>query len=606
MTAKSLNQIVYRSAAKNLHRRALAWLFAATAASAGFYQCELTCAQEVYYGTSPGTPVIMQGVGPQNNYWTNAPVQKSTLPTSPWQEAPRQKPAPSGFQNGTANPAAPVGSRVIRQPSRRAELPAPSSSSLKQNTVQPNNAPPNVSQPFSEQPPLEIRATEETLPAPSQSEELIDFGPVAKNGKAISSRSVASTQSPLSPLEKEWQGLPPTGLALTSDSGQATQETVTTTTPVGLKILPPQSALSKPNALNLGSMNLSNEHQTAPNKQREQLAEQISREILVNSGAPNAESPKPLESPPGWQSVETELRYRLRRCDDMLRRGATRSGRQEAVAAIRLLLRSLDLRRGDWISEPAFDAAMTALKEERDFYQPISSVGQSPSTTAIVEGHQTPILKNTSLEGVSPELASQYYRAYARDRLTVAADQHEWAADVYYALGKTFEKQATEDPSQSVLLRGQSVVCYQAALSVTPTHPDAATQLSFVLLQLDRSSEAEEVIAASLQIRNSPNDWRNLVEVYRRQGNPQGQQWASQQLAIAEQTNGPNFNSLPRIQQISPEQFVQISPYVDMIQTAQAPIAGPAAAVGSAPGTNPTQANIPATQSLGWASKIFR
>jgi tetratricopeptide (TPR) repeat protein len=603
MTVKSLEQIVNRSAAKTLHRRALAWLFAATAASASVCECKLSLAQEVSYGSSPNAPVIMQGVGPQNSNWTNVPVQKSTLPTSPWQESPRSKQAATVQPTGDTNAGR---ARVIRQPNRRVETASPALSVPNNIAAPSKNEPSILLQPSVEQSTPETPANVETLPAPSQSDEYIDFGPVANNARNKPSKLITAAQPSISPIEKEWQGLPPTGMVLASDADSQSGRSTHEMTSAGLRILPPQNTLGKTTSPIMGSVISSTENSSGTAGSREKLAAQISREIMVNANMPAAESPKQLESPPGWQALETDLRFRLKRCDELLRRGATRSGRQEAVAAIRSLLRALDLRRGDWISEPAFDAAMTALKEERHFSLPITSIGQAPSTAAIVEGHQTPVLKNTSLDGVSPELASQYYRAYARDRLTVAADDHEWAADVYYALGKTFEKQASEEPSQSVLLRGQAVVCYQAALSVTPSHADAATQLSYVLLQLDRSSEAEEVLAASLELRNSPHDWRNLVEVYRRQGNETGQQWALEQLAIAQQISGPTMSNIPRIQQISPTEFVQISPYMDIRQTtAPAVASGNTAVAAVASAVNGQPANT-ANQPLGWANKIFR
>ncbi len=490
------------------------------------------------------------------NLWSRPQAEYSTIPSSPWRET---------LELGSGSSSSPsTRTSLIRQPSR----------SKVSNRG------------FGQSPSFDSEVSEEIIPLPIQENLLL--GPEAR----VDPRSIprSSTSANHAIANGNWQRLPSRGMVLeghfaeshdghrvaepqvlAESRNQPTTEHLASAAN-GPRILPPQKMLSGAASHSSGAAivgatfdPLSASILTSMEQERtsrERLASEISQNILTKSELPQGSNPRALEAPPGWQAIENELRTRLRNCDLMLRRSATRSGRQEAITAIRLLTRNLDLRRGDWVSEPALDAALLAFKEERDFFQPVASTSQVPSTQSIVDGHQTPVLKSLVLDGVSPELASQYYRAFARERLIEAADQHPWAADLYYALGKSFEKQAIENRVQSSMLRGQAVVCYQAALSTTPNHADAATQLSYVLLQLDRVSEAEEVIAVALQLRNRPEDWRNLAEIYRRQNNSAGQLWASQRLRESEATAG-NRSPFPPIHQVAPDDFVRISPYVE-------------------------------------------
>ena len=192
------------------------------------------------------------------------------------------------------------------------------------------------------------------------------------------------------------------------------------------------------------------------------LAQRVSHELLSNMPTISARAPEALESLPGWQSVERELKQRLERCDTLLKRGVVLSAREEASQGLLRLYRTMDLHRGSLYSEPAFEKALVAFREEQDFQKNIRS-SQGISVQAVVDTHATEALKNRPLESTSPEMAAMHYRWYARYQLLTASDGHPWAADLLYAYGKTLEKEAELNPARSITLRSQAVVCYQAA-----------------------------------------------------------------------------------------------------------------------------------------------
>jgi len=291
---------------------------------------------------------------------------------------------------------------------------------------------------------------------------------------------------------------------------------------------------------------------------RATLASQISKEVLTPSLVSSSRVVQPIETPPGWASVETTLRSSLDRCDHLLRRGAVHSSRQEAVGAIRHLLRSLDLHKRAWESEPAFQQGLVALKESEDFER--SQITELTSVHRLVQSHQTTILQETSLDSISPAIAAQHYRAFARDAFLTAADGHPWGADLFYALGKTYEKESQQQPDRQLTLLQHGLVCFQTAYAIDPRRSHIANQLGFNLLQLDKVNDAMVALNAAIATQPSANAYRNLAEAYRRTGQRAEMQSALQQasgLAAQETRFSPDR---PEITEISPEEFARISP----------------------------------------------
>lgn len=336
------------------------------------------------------------------------------------------------------------------------------------------------------------------------------------------------------------------------------------------------------------------ENQRAAWEQRNRIGKLVSEELLKDAESPIESRPTAIEPPSGWNALEKELKARLQSCDEMLRRGAVYSGKQEAIVAIRLLLRQLDQRRSQWISEPFFDQALAAFKEESEFHRTSDSPDRSLDVEEIVRGHSTPVLKGCNLAHVPPAIAAQHYQHFAKDRLIAAAERHPWAADLFYAFGKCLEKQAVEATSESEMLLGQAAICYQAALASRSQHAEAANQLGFVLLKLDRCEEAQMFLAHSVQVRPSIEAYQNLIELYRRRGNQQGIDWASNQ-AIAMRKSQTNPRNLPRVHEVDPGTFATMSPRFDWNNVQ--PMTNPSVQ------TPPAQA---AQKSSSWFGRMFR
>lgn len=333
--------------------------------------------------------------------------------------------------------------------------------------------------------------------------------------------------------------------------------------------------------------------------QRVSLAERVSNELASKTPRYSSRAPESLESPPGWAAVEQELKLRLERCDSLLRRGAIHSARDEAIQGMRRLCRTLDAHRPSLISSAALEKALTALREEVDFHN-LAGNFHADAIPSLVASHSTEALKGRPLDGVSPEIASQHYRNYARYEFVVASDGHKWSSDLLYAYGKTLQKEAELEPDRAFLLLAQSAACYQAATQVSPSQSDAASQLGYTLIHLDRIDDAYQALVSSIQQKPTANAWNNLAEIYRRRGAASDAQHATEQAkAIADSQQNFSYEN-PEITELDSATFAKYSPM---------PMQTPAATIAAAGATNtipPAAVKNTNVASSSLFQKIFR
>ena len=162
-----------------------------------------------------------------------------------------------------------------------------------------------------------------------------------------------------------------------------------------------------------------------------------------------------------------------------------------------------------------------------------------------------------------------HYRWYARYQLVAASDGHPWAADLLYAYGRTLEKDAEFNPARAVMFRNQAVILYQAATQTKPTQSEAANQLGFVLIHLDRIDDAYTALAASIQIKPNANAWNNLAEVFRQRGASANAEYASQQAAALVAGNPQYSPENPEVTEVDPALFAKYSPMPLMASPSQ-------------------------------------
>jgi Flp pilus assembly protein TadD len=201
------------------------------------------------------------------------------------------------------------------------------------------------------------------------------------------------------------------------------------------------------------------------------------------------------------------------------------------------------------------ERARIALEESVDLEQ------ASPTKlSSVLAGHSTPLLRQASSERLSVAVAAQHYRALARIEWVTAAGGHPWGADLLYALGRTYDRQAEQEPARQRSLHQQSLVCYEAAAQIAPTRHFVTCQLGTSLLKMERTSEALEAFRASLTSAPTAEAWNGLAESYRRLGDiPNADAARQQAMALAERKKSYS-PAQPEIVQVTPEEFARFSP----------------------------------------------
>lgn len=295
------------------------------------------------------------------------------------------------------------------------------------------------------------------------------------------------------------------------------------------------------------------------------LGQLITANITASKTTQPVTAVQPLSAPPGWQSVRDRLQAHLNRCEQLLRRNAFYSGREEAEQAMIYLTQILDGIRNEYSSTPAWSRAQQALREAEDFKNMQHLTSDSQLMKRLIESHQTPVLKSAIPSQLAPLIAGQHYREYALQQMMIAAKGHSWASEVFYALGRAHQAEADDEANaerlrEAELARWQSVVYYKAAVQARPSNALAANQLGFILLGMDQPQEAYRYLDLSLQTETSPAALSNMVEACKRLGNSARLRDAAEQLQNFEgrASQVPTKN---HIMVVDPQDFKQWSPY---------------------------------------------
>jgi tetratricopeptide (TPR) repeat protein len=270
---------------------------------------------------------------------------------------------------------------------------------------------------------------------------------------------------------------------------------------------------------------------------------------------------EPVDGPPGWQAIGEKLSQQIDHCQQLLNRKAYYSAREEAETAMLYLVRVLDLMSNSYRSEPAWHAAGLAMQEAEDFSNMQRLTSDSDFLRRIILSHQTPVLKDVDATELAPLTAAQHYRQYAEFKMTEAAQGHPWAAEVIYALGRTYQAQAdaVSDETQHNL-RWKAVTLYRGARHIAPSNAVAANQLGYVLLQMDRPLDAREAVVTSLNATPSLAAYENLVEASRRLGDTSTANWATAQAMVIRAAQ-PQHSPIPAVVEVDPRTFAAVSPY---------------------------------------------
>ncbi|MCS7306676.1 MAG: tetratricopeptide repeat protein [Thermoguttaceae bacterium] len=218
------------------------------------------------------------------------------------------------------------------------------------------------------------------------------------------------------------------------------------------------------------------------------------------------------------ERMARQAQEHIRRAFELGGRGAYFSARAEFITALHLLAEGLDQQHRTQQHSLALAQGLTTLQEADDFLGGSNGVGQIRDLWAIVNSHETPVLRQTQSDRLTPMEALQRYFTYAQEQLALAVGQEVAGSMALYGLGKLYTAMA-EQPALGVkAAQAKAMVFYQAALLVDPTNYRAANDLGVLLARGGWFEEARAALVYSLQIHSHPIGWRNLAMVYRQMG----------------------------------------------------------------------------------------
>ena len=299
---------------------------------------------------------------------------------------------------------------------------------------------------------------------------------------------------------------------------------------------------------------------------RQELASRISSELVSYApAAAAAVTPSPVTavSPgPGWQAVGEQLADRVAKCEALLERRAYLSAKEEIEGGIVYLVRIMDHRQNRVVSETAWAEAQQAMREADEFLAKERIASDPDMFNRLVQSHETPVLQGVDVSNLTPIAAAQHYRAYAERKLITASQGHPWFSELYYCLGRTHQAQADAGQMPSPELFEASLAYYRAAFAVQPENALNANQLGYVLLRMDRPTEAFNQLIEVVRMPNCPlAAWQNVIEASNRLGNQRTAQWALQNYMARKDHPQAVDGPVGTLLEVNPQQFAQMSPY---------------------------------------------
>ncbi len=246
-------------------------------------------------------------------------------------------------------------------------------------------------------------------------------------------------------------------------------------------------------------------------------------------------------------------------------KGAFYSAKSEFRQALRTVSQALDTHFATNEYSESLEAGWLALDEADDF-SAHSQRGPRVDVELIVESHQSPILKNYDLTGVSPVLAMQHYFVHAQERLVQAGGRAPVASRALHGLGKLHMVLGEKSTSAARLHGPKAMAFHQTALTTDPTNFMAANELGVLLARFGKLQEARNLLQYAVSFYPTPETWQNLSTVHQRlgeaslafQANANWQVSLQQVAATDPMTRQANNRSM--VQWVPPQAFIGQKP----------------------------------------------
>jgi tetratricopeptide (TPR) repeat protein len=216
-------------------------------------------------------------------------------------------------------------------------------------------------------------------------------------------------------------------------------------------------------------------------------------------------------------------------------RRAYYSAKREFEQALRLIVEARDAQSSRSTHRQQLAEAIVALSEAEEFFVDDPQSGGRAQLNNVVVTHRTSVLKSMDLSQVTPMAAMQEYFAFAQHQLTEALGGQPSAAPALFGLGKTYQALSMQRDALEGLHGAKSLLMYQVAVRVDPTHHLAANELGVMLARYGQYEDAKRALLQCPEGRRPAEVWHNLAIVHQQLGEQAAADGARRQFALAVQ-----------------------------------------------------------------------
>lgn len=224
------------------------------------------------------------------------------------------------------------------------------------------------------------------------------------------------------------------------------------------------------------------------------------------------------EQDPTFAVIARRVMVLSRQAEDLASRGAYYAARAKMIESLRIITQALDSRKTGKRHSEALGRAKQAFREVGDFDPRGSVVDAELNVARIISGHRTKILRDVSVEHLTPLVVRQKYLEYAQRQFAEACDGLPIGSHALYGLGRVYAVMAHAEIDKQMLCLPKAVTLHQAALLVDSTNVQAANELGVLLARLGQLNDARRALRHAVSIESRSEIWMNLAAVHQRLG----------------------------------------------------------------------------------------
>ena len=239
-----------------------------------------------------------------------------------------------------------------------------------------------------------------------------------------------------------------------------------------------------------------------------------SKAITSNPALPDpVYRPSPLSTVHAAKLQEVAI-DNLREASDRLHRGATFSAKRLTIKALNNIVQMRDLEDGGNEHAKQFEAAMTAIRESKDFRNELGAVNQR-AIKRLVAIHSTDVLKKRDLSPVTTLHALECYLLVAQQKLIQSTQGVPVASQALTLLGQIERTMADVSDTHA---SATALTFQNAAVAIEPANVMAQFNLGQDLYAQKLYEQAFDAFSVCVQKRPNRRSYQMLMKTAQRLG----------------------------------------------------------------------------------------